>query len=60
MSTEDHLDAMLDDAIEMTFPASDPFTIYSVEARVEEITKAERSINLELGCYLVETAQLPR
>jgi hypothetical protein len=32
MRVEDHIDAMLDHAIEMTFPASDPFTIYLPEA----------------------------
>jgi hypothetical protein len=28
MKAEDRIDAMLDHALEMTFPASDPFTIY--------------------------------
>jgi hypothetical protein len=31
MRVEDRIDAMLDHAIEMTFPASDPFTIYFPE-----------------------------
>jgi len=28
MRIEDHVDRMLDEALEMTFPASDPFTVY--------------------------------
>jgi hypothetical protein len=31
MYAEDRIDAMLDHALEMTFPASDPFTIYLPE-----------------------------
>ena len=29
MRNEDRVDALLDHALEMTFPASDPFSIYS-------------------------------
>ena len=32
MRTEDRLDRMLDDALEMTFPASDPIAVYVREA----------------------------
>ena len=39
MRTEDRVDAMLDHALEMTFPVSDPFTIYFPE--VEPDAKAE-------------------
>ena len=31
MNAEDRIDAMLDHALEMTFPASDPFSIYVPE-----------------------------
>ena len=31
MRPEDRIDAMLDHALEMTFPASDPFTVYFPE-----------------------------
>ena len=31
MRTEDRFDRMLDEALEMTFPASDAFTIYMPE-----------------------------
>jgi hypothetical protein len=31
MRTQDRLDRMLDEALEMTFPASDPFTVYMPE-----------------------------
>lgn len=36
MRVEDHVDAMLDYALEMTFPASDPFTVYCPEAAIDE------------------------
>jgi len=36
MRTEDRLDRMLDEALEMTFPASDPFTVYMPEVDVAE------------------------
>jgi hypothetical protein len=36
MRTEDRIDRMLDEALEMTFPASDPFTVYMPEADVAE------------------------
>jgi hypothetical protein len=32
MRAEDRYDRMLDHALEMTFPASDPFTVYMPEA----------------------------
>src|SRR4051812_6083303 len=35
MNTDDRIDAMLDHALEMTFPASDPFTIYFPEVERE-------------------------
>ena len=41
MRNEDRVDALLDQALEMTFPASDPFTIYSPPVDPEE-TLAER------------------
>ena len=31
MRTQERLDRMLDEALEMTFPASDPFTVYMPE-----------------------------
>ena len=34
MKTQDRLDRMLDEALEMTFPASDPFTVYMPEVDV--------------------------
>lgn len=36
MRTADRIDKMLDEALEMTFPASDPFTIYIPEANAAE------------------------
>jgi hypothetical protein len=36
MRVEDRIDAMLDHAIEMTFPASDPFTVYFPEVEPGE------------------------
>jgi hypothetical protein len=36
MRVEDHIDAMLDYALEMTFPASDPFAVYCPEAAIDE------------------------
>ncbi len=36
MSTHDRLDRLLDEALEMTFPASDPFTVSIPERRVGE------------------------
>jgi hypothetical protein len=49
MRVEDHTDAMLDHAIEMTFPASDPFTIYFPEAEPGEAAKAEREFKLAVS-----------
>jgi hypothetical protein len=42
MRIEDRVDAMLDQALEMTFPASDPISVYipeasAVEAKVSEL-----------------------
>ncbi len=34
MRAEDHIERMLDQALEMTFPASDPFTIYVAELEI--------------------------
>jgi hypothetical protein len=36
MRLEDRIDAMLDDALEMTFPASDPFTVYFPDVEPDE------------------------
>lgn len=36
MRTEGRLDRMLDEALEMTFPASDPFTVYMPEGDIVE------------------------
>ena len=36
MRHEDRIDAMLDYALEMTFPASDPFTVYFPEVEPDE------------------------
>ena len=38
MRTQERLDRMRDEALEMTFPASDPFTIYMPEPDIAEIT----------------------
>jgi hypothetical protein len=44
MTGEDRINAMLDHALEMTFPASDPFTIYLPEAEHDrDSTPAEGS-----------------
>ena len=39
---QDRTDAMLDQALEMTFPASDPFTIYFPD-RISDRTDAEHT-----------------
>jgi hypothetical protein len=36
MKTQHRLDRLLDEALEMTFPASDPFTVYMPEIDVAE------------------------
>jgi hypothetical protein len=36
MRAEDRIDAMLDHGLEMTFPASDPFTIYFPEIETDD------------------------
>ena len=36
MKLEDRIDAMLDSALEMTFPASDPFTVYFPEVEPDD------------------------
>ena len=36
MRIEDHMDRMLDQALEATFPASDPISLYMPETRVAE------------------------
>jgi hypothetical protein len=36
MRAEERLDRMLDEALEMTFPASDPFTVYIAETDIAE------------------------
>ena len=36
MRLEDRIDAMLDYALEMTFPASDPFTVYFPEVEPDD------------------------
>jgi len=45
MRTEDRIDRMLDEALEMTFPASDPFTVYMPEADVAEGSVFDRETN---------------
>jgi hypothetical protein len=43
MNAEDRTNAMLDHALEMTFPASDPFTVYFPEVeRERDSTSADR------------------
>ena len=49
MRVEDRIDAMLDHAIEMTFPASDPFTIYFPEVKPADATQAARKFKLEVS-----------
>jgi hypothetical protein len=34
MNTEERIDRMLDEALEMTFPASDPFTVYMPDRKI--------------------------
>ena len=34
MNTHERIDRMLDEALEMTFPASDPFTVYTPENEI--------------------------
>lgn len=41
MRVEDHIDRMLDQALEMTFPASDPFTVDIPAAEVDVEKAAE-------------------
>ena len=48
MKFEDRTDAMLDHALEMTFPASDPFTIYFPE-RDPDDAAAEVELELDLA-----------
>ena len=36
MRNTERLDRMLDEALEMTFPASDPFTVYRPEAHIAD------------------------
>lgn len=40
MRIEDHLDRMLDEALDMTFPASDPISVYMPDIEIDD--KAER------------------
>ena len=37
MRTQERLDRMLDEALETTFPASDPFTVYIPEPDIADI-----------------------
>ena len=49
MRPEDRIDAMLDHALEMTFPASDPFTVYLPEAEpAPKAVAAEQKPELEV------------
>ena len=41
MKIEDHIDRMLDSALEMTFPASDPISVYIPEIDVAEDKAAD-------------------
>lgn len=43
MEIDDRIDTMLDHALEMTFPASDPFTIYFPETEREDADARENS-----------------
>ncbi len=36
MTPQDHIEEKLDYALEMTFPASDPFTIYPPEVELDD------------------------
>jgi hypothetical protein len=36
MALQDHIEEKLDYALEMTFPASDPFTIYLPEVELDD------------------------
>jgi hypothetical protein len=50
MRLEDRIDAMLDHALEMTFPASDPFTIYFPEVETgDEPAEVKRDLELEVA-----------
>lgn len=50
MKAEDRIEAMLDHALEMTFPASDPFTIYFPEVEPDdEIALADREIEIDVA-----------
>lgn len=50
MRLEDRTDAMLDHALEMTFPASDPFTIYFPEVKPDdEAASVERDAALDVA-----------
>ena len=43
MKIDDRIDAMLDHALEMTFPASDPFTNYFPELERDDEEAQQRS-----------------
>jgi hypothetical protein len=46
MSTHDRLDRLLDEALEMTFPASDPFSVYMPErTTAEPLALADEAAN---------------
>ena len=50
MRPEYRVDAMLDHALEMTFPASDPFTVYFPEAEpAAKAAPAEQEPELEVA-----------
>jgi hypothetical protein len=50
MRLEDRIDAMLDHALEMTFPASDPFTVYFPEVETgDKPAEVERDLDVELA-----------
>ena len=40
MSNEERVERLLDEALEMTFPASDPFTVYVPETDLDHCADA--------------------
>jgi hypothetical protein len=47
MKVESHIDATLGDAREMTFPASDPFSIHFPESAIDEPSGGTRFARAE-------------
>jgi hypothetical protein len=59
MNAEDRMDAMLDHALEMTFPASDPFTIYVPEAVRDARRRRERGNQCSAGSSALVRCTVP-